>query len=96
MTPKIKERFVNCLISALTAFGAVILAFALTSSDNKETNLKKELKEKATYQYVDKQDEAIKDDINQYKVDHRELHNQEYNAIQDQLRIIVEWVKEQE
>ncbi len=95
MTPKVKERILQTVVSALTAGGTVILAFALSSGETKEINIQKVLKEKAPYEYVDSQDNAIRESINDYKDTHVVQHSTEYNAIQDQLELIVELIKDE-
>ena len=95
MTPRVKERFLNALISALTAGGAVVLAFTLSSGEAKDNNIQEELKEKAPYEYVDSQDDAIRESISDDKEQHDTRHTTEYNATQDQLELIIELIRSQ-
>ena len=95
MTQRIRDRLLNALVSALTAGGAVVLAFTLSSGETKDSNIQEELKEKAPYEYVDSQDNAIRESISDDKQEHDVLHTTEYNATQDQLELIIELIRSQ-
>jgi len=90
MTQKVKERLLNASISALTAGGAVVLAFTLSTGETKGLNIQKELKEKAPYEYVDNQDDAVKQIIYDYKTDHQTQHTAEFNSLDGKLQLIID------
>lgn len=105
MTPKIKERLLNLGVSALTAFTAVFLSFALFSNNDKNVRIDDRLEDKASYDYVDQQDNIIKGDFNAYKIEHaidtdewhgsiiREFDEIKRNQESDRL-LIIETIKE--
>ena len=69
MTSKIRERLLNGTISFLTAGGAVVLAFALSTGEGNEIRVNQELRDKADLIYVIQHDEALEDDLDTYKAD---------------------------
>ena len=93
MTSKIKERLINLTITVVTSFGAVFLSFSLFAGDASSVRLDKEIKEKADIEYVDKQDESIRDELHIYEDQHQIQHSAEYNALDDKLDLVIHYTK---
>lgn len=74
MTPRIKERWINAGISFVTVIGGVVLAFTLTSGENRALRINNNLGKKADLEYVDKQDDALEKKIDKNEVDHDKIH----------------------
>lgn len=91
MTTKIKERLLNASISALTAGGAVVLAFTLSSGETKDINIEKELKEKAPYEYVNTHDAIIQKNLDDYKDDHQIQHSVEMQSVDKRLEQMMDF-----
>ena len=93
MTPKIKERWVNTGLAVLSGAVVAFLAFFLSSSEGRTLRINEKLEQRPKFEYVDKQDAAMKYDFITYKEEHVVTHSVEMQSVQRQLDILVKWVE---
>jgi len=101
MTQRIKDRLLNAAISFITATTAVVLGFSLSSSEAKSLRINQELDDRPKFEYVDSQDEALQDNINDLKIEVNDdmdrvidNMNQRFDEQKHSLDIMVELLKE--
>jgi hypothetical protein len=78
MTPKIKDRWINGFVAAITGGLVAFFTWGLSSSEGRTIRINNKLNDKADVTYVDKQDDAVKKIIYDYKTDHQIQHTNEY------------------
>lgn|SRR5512133_2229867 len=87
-----RERGLNAGVSVITACVVVFLTFGLNRGAVKDDKINQELKTKAPYEYVDKQDAAIQEELKTQKAEHDQDITDIKNLIGDQneyLRLIL-------
>ena len=89
MTPKIKDRWISAGVAALSGGVVAVLAFTLSSTEGRTIRINDKLDEKPNYEYVDKQDDAVKKIIYDYKTDHQIQHSTEFKSLDDKLDMII-------
>lgn len=90
------QKAAEWFVGSLFTLGVGMLLLYKTDAIASKKEAKKELERKADIEYVDKADAAIVKNMDEFKEDQKELHETQYNHIQDQLDIVVEWVKSKE
>ena len=85
MTTKIKERLLNVGLAILSGGIISFLGFTFASGEGKTIRVNQELKEKANIEYVDRQDAALEQDLNNYKADHVVTHTLSTEALLRQM-----------
>ena len=86
------ELWINRILSLLTILVFVFIAIAGFSREDGAATSER-FESKADLEYVNQQDNAIKADIIKDGAVHQVQHSAEYNAIQDQLELIIEYTK---
>ena len=71
MTPKIRERILNIGLAIISGASVAYLTFALNTSEGKSVRIQKELQEKAPYEYVNRQDDQLQKNFDDYKSEHK-------------------------
>lgn len=89
MTPKIKDRWINSGIYILSGGAVALLTFFLSHSEGRTIRIDEELQERPKFEYVDKQDDAVKKIIYDYKNDHQIQHSTEFKSLDDKLDLII-------
>lgn len=83
MPEKFGEKLLLVVISTILSLAVMLVLLSATNRLGK-----------ADIDYVDKGDIAIQKNLDDYRGSHEEKHTAEYQAIQDQLDLIIELIKE--
>ena len=90
MTPKVKERTINIGLYLLSGAIVAYFTYSLNTGEGRSVRIQSELKEKAPYEYVDKQDAVVQKNLDDFKVEQNQRHISEYEQTDRYLRLMMD------